>query len=163
MKYIKTFENFGEKNISDMTFDEFNKEYRRLAKYAQESEKKGKLDNYDPSYVPMTEEEKKLSETDWKAFSRQRGFSEDDINQYEKWYKISGQEDKIEGAINDPWRRAPNVSKGEFNDDYVKYIYNKFKGIEDNDEGEYDLLGNKNQVITTNSYSEPSNYNDDDW
>ena len=125
LKHIKLFENFlNSDRISSMTFDDFKKEYYRLAEYAKNSEKRGKLDIHHPSYVPMTQDEEKLLAKDWKSFSKQRGFSDEDIDEYEKWLIISGQANKIEGAINDPWRRSL------LHDDYVRYIYEKLGGKE---------------------------------
>jgi hypothetical protein len=125
LRHIKLFENFlNSDKISSMTFDDFKKEYYRLAEYAKNSEKKGKLDQHHPSYVPMTPDEEKLLAKDWKSFSKQRGFSNEDIDEYEKWFIISGQANKIEGAVNDPWRR--NL----LHDDYVRNIYVKLGGKE---------------------------------
>lgn len=93
----------------EMTKGEFIKEYDTLMRTVAEKEKKGKLDPDAKPYVPVSLEEQVLLEKDWKAFSRQRGFSEEDITEYERWMLISGQTDSLKGAINDPWRRSrPN-------------------------------------------------------
>lgn len=114
--------------VSDLTLQQFKKEYIRLAKYAKETENKGKLNLYDKeNYVPMTSEEQKLALSDWKAFSRGRGYSEEDIKEYEKWYKLSGQQDKIPGGFNDPWRRSHIMDKNAtyVNDDFIEGLYDE--------------------------------------
>ena len=79
------------------------------------------------NYVPMTSEEQKLALSDWKAFSRGRGYSEEDIKEYEKWYKLSGQQDKIPGGFNDPWRRSHIMDKNAtyVNDDFIEGLYDE--------------------------------------
>lgn len=116
------------KMLTNQSFEDFLNTYKELAIYARDSEKKGKLDQYHTSYIPMTKEEEALYKKDWKSFSKLRGFSEEDINKYSKWYKISGQEYNIEGAINDPWRRGL-MFKNDVSEDYVKYIYEELQGL----------------------------------
>jgi hypothetical protein len=98
------------KEPKDMTFEEFSEEYNRVMRAVAEKEKLGGLDpNFPLNYRPITPEEQVLLERDWKEFSRQRGFSEEDIAEYERWLALSGQRDNLPGAINDPWRRErPN-------------------------------------------------------
>lgn len=115
--------------VSNMSLSDFEKKYIELAKYAKESEKKGKLDQHDSSYVPMTKDEELLLQSNWKEFSRRRGFSEDDINKYSEWLKISGQENSVVGAFNDPWRRGM-LSGDDVNLDYIEYIYDSIKQAE---------------------------------
>lgn len=88
-----------------MRYNDFASEYEEIMKIAQKKENKGNLDPHHPNYIPMTDEEKELHARDWKAFSKQRGFSDYDITEYARWHKISGQTDNLEYAINDPWRR----------------------------------------------------------
>lgn len=88
-----------------MRYDDFASEYEETMKIAQKKESNGNLDPHHPNYIPMTDEEKDLHARDWKAFSKQRGFSNYDIAEYARWHKISGQTDNLEYAINDPWRR----------------------------------------------------------
>lgn len=88
-----------------MRYDDFAKEYEECIEIAQKKESKGNLDPHHPNYIPMTDEEKDLHARDWRAFSKQRGFSDYDIAEYARWHKISGQTDNLEYAINDPWRR----------------------------------------------------------
>ncbi len=93
-------------NPGDMTFDDFCAEYTAVMQAVAEKEKKGGLDPNDlSSYKPMSEDEYALLDEDWRAFSRSRGFSEEDITEYDRWLKLSGQTDELRGAINDPWRR----------------------------------------------------------
>lgn len=88
-----------------MRYSDFADEYNESMKIAQKKESKGHLDPHHPNYIPMTDEEKDLHARDWRAFSKQRGFSDYDIAEYARWHKISGQTDNLEYAINDPWRR----------------------------------------------------------
>jgi hypothetical protein len=105
--------------VFQMLYEDFINEYEECMKIAKEKEAKGHLDPYNPNYVPMTEEEEKLHESDWRAFSRQRGYSEYDIAEYARWLKLSGQADNLEYAINDPWRRMyPNWGEQL----YIKHI-----------------------------------------
>jgi len=89
-----------------MMFKDFVEEYIECMNIAREKEKNGNLDFYADNYIPMTEEDWLLHDEDWKAFSRKRGFSEYDIAEYARWHKLSGQTDKFDNAINDPWRRS---------------------------------------------------------
>lgn len=112
----------------ELSYSEFISEYERVMQAVSEKEKKGRLDPDSEPYQLISPEEQQLLEKDWKEFSRQRGFSEDDIKEYERWLTLSGQRDNLEGAINDPWRRnrfdhAKNV--------YIKHIENAIaNGIE---------------------------------
>ena len=90
----------------EMTLAEFNDEYEKVMAQVSSKEKQGRLDPEAKPYEPLTDEDRELSAKDWKAFSRQRGFSEEDIVEYERWLVLSGQADNLEGAINDPWRRG---------------------------------------------------------
>lgn len=101
---------------STMTFEEFDSAYQQTMIAVKEKEKKGRLDPDAQPYEPLSEEEKILIANDWKEFSRQRGFSEEDIQEYEKWLVLSGQQDNLPGSINDPWRRPALYN-------YPKYIY----------------------------------------
>lgn len=95
-----------------MTFEQFNTEYQSTMKSVAEKEKKGELDPNIQPYTPISEAEQELLETNWKEFSRQRGYSEEDIKEYERWLALSGQQDKLPNTINDPWRRIrPNWEK----------------------------------------------------
>lgn len=89
----------------EMTYDEFSSEYMKIMKAVAAKEKKGRLDPSGGNYEAITPEEQGLLEQNWKEFSRRRGFSEEDITEYERWLTLSGQRDNIKGAINDPWRR----------------------------------------------------------
>ena len=102
-----------------MRYNDFAKEYRECMEIAQKKESKGNLDPHHPNYIPMTEEEKDLHARDWRAFSKQRGFSDYDIAEYARWHKISGQTDNLEYAINDPWRRLLTNWEKQL---YVKHI-----------------------------------------
>lgn len=62
---------------------------------------------------PLAESERELHDRDWKAFSRSRGYSEDDITEYEHWLVLSGQRDDLPYAINDPWRRKNMTPSGQ--------------------------------------------------
>ncbi|GEM_PF-3402394 len=118
----------GLKEPWEMTFSEFLDEYERVMKAVAVEEKKGGLDPaYPANYKQLTSEEQVLLEKDWKAFSRSRGFSEEDIIEYERWFTLSGQRDKLPGCINDPWRRGRAQ--------YARYIYLKHV--------EYALAANK--------------------
>lgn len=101
----------------EMTFEDFKEEYERVMNVVAAKEKLGHLDPAQPDYVPMSDAERQLLEYDWKAFSRARGFSEQDIKEYERWLTLSGQRDAVEGAINDPWRRDRS--------NHVQSIYRK--------------------------------------
>ena len=90
----------------ELSYSEFISEYERVMKNVSEKEKKGKLDPDSRPYEAISPEEQELLERDWKEFSRRRGFSEEDIAEYERWLTLSGQRDNLEGAINDPWRRS---------------------------------------------------------
>ena len=110
---IKTFPPKREKDKSPehsppfhMPLAKFIDEYYSLMRLVAEKEKKGLLDPNVQPYEPVTPEEARLLEQDWKTFSRSRGFSEEDIREYARWRVISGQEDSLPGAINDPWRRT---------------------------------------------------------
>lgn len=105
--------------IYQMRYGDFESEYRESMKIAQKKESNGNLDPHHPNYIPMTNEEKALHEQDWKAFSKQRGFSDYDIAEYARWHKISGQTDNLEYAINDPWRRTLSNWEKQL---YVKHI-----------------------------------------
>lgn len=94
----------------EMSYNEFSQEYEIAMKTAQRKEK-------NPGEA-MTEQEKQLIEKDWKEFSRQRGYSEADIAEYERWWVLSGQRD-FEDAINDPWRRMRGGREQEL---YVRHI-----------------------------------------
>jgi len=113
----KHSKNFEELNPAKMRFGFFESEYLNTMNKVREKEKKGKLDPHDKSYVPMRHEEWELMAKDWKEFSRSRGFSEKDIEEYEKWIALSGQKDKLNFAINDPWRRNIPI------DNFIKALY----------------------------------------
>jgi hypothetical protein len=102
-KSIEYWENRPE--VYEMTFVDFAKEYEECQKTAERKESEGNLDPHASGYVPMTDEEVALHQKDWREFSRLRGFSEEDIAEYARWHKLSGQTDGFEYAINDPWRR----------------------------------------------------------
>lgn len=106
-------------NPAQMKFEYFKKEYLNTMENVKEKEKEGKLDPHDKSYVPMNKEEWDLMAKDWKEFSRSRGFSEEDIEEYEKWLILSGQKDRLVYAVNDPWRHSVPV------DNFIKDIYSK--------------------------------------
>lgn len=89
-----------------MSLDDFRREYETLMQSVAAKEKKGKLDTASQPYEPVTPVEAELLDKDWKAFSRARGFTEEDIVEYERWMKVSGQTDNLTGAVNDPWRRG---------------------------------------------------------
>lgn len=93
-----------------MTPEEFKAEWDKLEEYAKKSEKIGKLDPSQPNYKPLTKKETNALSKDWREFSRMRGYSESDISEYAKWFKISGQEDRLTGARNDSWRRPIDPS-----------------------------------------------------
>jgi hypothetical protein len=102
----KSIEEKEPKQPWQMSFSEFSDEYDEVMDSVSKKEKKGKLDPDSKNYELISEEERNLLEKDWKAFSRGRGFSEDDIKEYERWLALSGQRDHLEGAMNDPWRRT---------------------------------------------------------
>ncbi|WP_433603529.1 sigma-70 family RNA polymerase sigma factor [Nocardia sp. CA-135953] len=85
-----------------MTFEEFRDEYHCVMTAVAAKEK-------NPGQ-PLTEEERLLSEQDWRAFSRSRGYSEADIAEYERWLELSGQKQGLPGAVNDPWRRTHTIT-----------------------------------------------------
>ena len=101
----------------EMSFSEFLNEYNKIMKAVSEKEKKGRLDPSIQPYETVSPEEQELLERDWKAFSRKRGFPEEDIVEYERWLTLSGQRDNLQGAVNDPWRRIRI--------DYEKNLYLK--------------------------------------
>lgn len=90
---------------ADMSLEEFTALYKTVMTAVAQKEKNGRLDPLHESYQPLTPAEQELLANDWPALSRQRGFSEADIAEYEIWRKLSGQTDNLAGAINDPWRR----------------------------------------------------------
>ncbi len=157
-------------NIAQMRFKCFKEEYLNIMNNVKEKEKKGKLDPHDESYVPMNKEEWGLMAKSWKDFSRGRGFSEEDIEEYGKWLILSGQKDDIPGAINDPWRRTGITVENL----YLKHIekaledglavpgevildYNKIKNKEDN----ISIFDSQKKKDTEDfSYVETE---DDDW
>ena len=96
-------------NPAQMRFEYFRREYLKIMENVKEKEKEGKLDPHDKSYIPMSNKEWDLMAKDWKEFSRSRGFSEQDIEEYEKWLVLSGQKDKLVYAVNDPWRHSVPV------------------------------------------------------
>lgn len=107
------------KEVWEMTYADFLAKYEKVLRAVAEKEKKGRLDPQSEPYEPVSEEEQRLLESDWKEFSRRRGFSEEDIVEYERWLTLSGQRDSIEGAINDPWRRP----RGGYEENlYLKHI-----------------------------------------
>ena len=105
-------------------------------------EKNGKLDPHDKSYVSMSKEEWDLMAKDWKEFSRSRGFSEKDIEEYEKWLILSGQKDKLVYAVNDPWRRNVPI------DNFIKDIYSKHveQAIEKGDTISNDIMSDYTKI-----------------
>lgn len=114
--------------VYQMQYSDYVKEYEESMTIAKRKEKNGNLDPHSPNYISMTDEEIALHERDWKAFSRQRGFSEYDIAEYARWHKLSGQTDKLEFAFNDPWRRTLPNWESQL---YVKHIENAISaGIE---------------------------------
>ncbi len=106
-------------NIYEMSYNDFANEYEETMNIARKKEPKGNLDPQCQNYIRMTEEEIMLHEKDWKEFSRQRGFNDYDIAEYERWLKISGQTDKLEFAKNDPWRRQKPAWESQL---YIKHI-----------------------------------------
>lgn len=97
------------KEPSQMSYEEFLDEYLSVMNSVAVKEKQGGLDPDDPtSYRGITPEEAGTLEQDWREFSRQRGFTKDDIEEYDRWLTLSGQRDNFDGAINDPWRRRSN-------------------------------------------------------
>ena len=105
--------------VYQMQYQDFVEEYEGCMNIARKKEANGNLDPHSSNYIPMTEEEVAMHEKDWKAFSRQRGFSEYDIAEYARWHKLSGQTDNLEYAINDPWRRPRPNWEGQL---YIKHI-----------------------------------------
>lgn len=103
------------KDPADMTYPEFKEAWDDLSEYARVSERWGGLDPDHPySYRPVTTKERKMLERgNWEAFSRERGYTNDDIRIYRQWYKLSGQADYLTGAHNDPWRSKPAKQKKE--------------------------------------------------
>lgn len=93
----------------EMTYEEFSQEYNRVMEAVARKERERGLDpDYQINYRPITPDEQALLKDDWsgwKEFSRERGFSEEDIAEYERWLTLSGQRDSLPNAINDPWRR----------------------------------------------------------
>lgn len=94
------------KEVWEMSYSEFLNEYERVMKAVSKKEKKGRLDPDSRPYELISSEEQTLLEKDWKEFSRKRGFSEEDIVEYERWLALSGQRDNLQSAVNDPWRRT---------------------------------------------------------
>lgn len=109
------------KEPQELSYDEFVDQYEKVMQSVAEKEKRGKLDPNSQPYEPISLEEQHLLEKDWKEFSRQRGFSEDDIQEYERWLTLSGQRDNLAGAINDPWRRNRFEHAKSM---YIKHIEN---------------------------------------
>jgi hypothetical protein len=108
---------------AQMTYSDFAQEYETVMAAVAEKEKKGGLDLDDrASYREMTDDEHTLMTQDWKEFSRSRGFSEDDIIEYERWLEISGQTDELQGAINDPWRRRKDHPGSWSREIYLKHV-----------------------------------------
>ena len=89
----------------EMTFEQFQEEFQRVMNTVRRKEKKGRLDPGSQPYEPLSPDEWALMAKDWKAFSRSRGYDEEDIKEYERWLELSGQIADLPGAINDPWRR----------------------------------------------------------
>jgi hypothetical protein len=106
----------------DMTFEQFDSEYSGVMASVAEKEKKGGLDLDESNYIPLTQAEQELMTRDWKDFSRSRGFSEEDIAEYDRWLVLSGQSLDIPNAINDPWRRRTNYPSGWSRKLYIDHI-----------------------------------------
>lgn len=106
-----------------LPFDEYLTEYEFVMQNVGLKERKGGLDPADrASYQPMTEEEHELMAKDWREFSRSRGFSEEDIEEYERWLTLSGQRDFPDNSYNDHWRRVKaNVPEGYTLNSYKKH------------------------------------------
>lgn len=130
-------------NPAQMRFEYFRREYLNTMENVKEKEKDGRLDPYDKSYIPMNKNEWDLMAKDWKEFSRSRGFSEEDIEEYEKWLVLSGQKDELVYAVNDPWRKGVSV------DNFIKDIYSKHieKAIEKGYAIPGDVIFDYNEII----------------
>lgn len=89
-----------------MTFEQFATEYQRSMATVAVKEQQGRLDPTKSNYEPLSDHERTLHEHDWRELSRQRGFTDADIAEYERWWIVSGQRDQLEAAINDPSRRS---------------------------------------------------------
>lgn len=98
-------EPIGTKEPWEMSYKEFFDEFQRLMASVGKKESKGRLDPNVAPYQPLTYSEKELIKRDWKKFSRVRGFSEEDIQEYERWLVLSGRRDQLPGAFQYPWRR----------------------------------------------------------
>ncbi len=149
-------------DIFKMRFKSFKDEYFKIMNSVKEKEKKGRLDPHDKSYLAMTKEDWDLMAKDWKLFSKSRGFSEEDILEYEKWLIISGQKNNIIGAINDPWRRT-GISVENL---YLKHIEKALAdghSIEEGVENDYNEIKNRKENIIDFQNKDQNDYSDDNW
>ena len=124
----------------EMSYAEFVYEYERVMRAVSTKEKKGKLDPDSQPYELISKEEQILLEKDWKAFSRNRGFSDEDIKEYERWLTLSGQRDHLSGAVNDPWRRS------RFDYDKQIYLREIEKALADGRDVSPDILEQYNEL-----------------
>lgn len=125
----------------EMTYEQFHEEFERVMEAVRAKEKKGRLDPNAESYEPLSQEERELMARDWKIFSRSRGFSEEDIEEYERWLVLSGQRDDLHGTINDPWRRIDN-----FGHDKQIYLRHIEKAVADDKILSEDVLKSFNEI-----------------
>lgn len=138
---------FNEQNEStdlpkpyEMTFQQFQEEFQRVMTAVKEKEKKGRLDPSSQPYEPLSPDEWAFMAKDWKAFSRSRGYDEEDIKEYERWLELSGQRADLPGAINDPWRRE------RFEHDKRMYVGHIEKAIAEGKEISEDIRKNFEEV-----------------
>lgn len=101
---------FCKKEPWEMSYKDFFDEFERLMASVGRKESKGHLDPNRAPYQPLTYTEKALIRKNWKKFSRIRGFSDDDIAEYERWLVLSGRRDQLPGAIPYPWRRVQHIT-----------------------------------------------------
>lgn len=93
----------------EMTYKEFLNEFATIMASVGRKEVKGKMDPTHDSYKPLTDEEQRILKKDWKSLSRMRGFTEEDIEEYDRWLLLCGRTTKLVGAIQYPWRNNMNV------------------------------------------------------
>ena len=100
---------------AELTPEEFEAEYRRLARVVPAAEK-------DPGRK-LTPEEEALWVKDWKEFSKQRGYTKQEIAAYERWRDLNGgaskswktPEDAHRAAVREAVRRGKPVSEDAVN------------------------------------------------
>lgn len=83
----------SQKEPWEMMYEEFAQEYKTLMQNVADKQVHGRMDTTSPTFKDITMEEFKVLQNDWKEFSRIRGFTEDDIVEYERWRTVSGQRD----------------------------------------------------------------------